>query len=157
MTDARIGIRVASFADAPRVANMVEQYWSLEDMSGFDLQTITRQLEHVIGSPGIGSVIVAADDERLFGYLITVYVFSLEHLGITAEIDELFVEPGNRSRGVGSALLAVAEQAARSAGCTNLSLQIADRNRRAREFYLRQGFAPRRGYALLEKNIGDSG
>jgi GNAT superfamily N-acetyltransferase len=39
------------------------------------------------------------------GYLIAVYVLSLEHGGVMAEIEGFFVSPGYRSAGSGKALL----------------------------------------------------
>jgi GNAT superfamily N-acetyltransferase len=38
-----------------------------------------------------------------------VYVFSLEHLGLMAEIDEFFVLSSQRGRGIGAELLKAAE------------------------------------------------
>ena len=153
MTDAAIEIRVAERADVENVAAMVERYWAFEQISGFDSWVIAQQLDRVIGDRRLGIVMLASDAENLIGYLLAVYVFSLEHHGLTAEIDEFYVEPACRSRGVGSSLLKAAERAAVDVGCTNLSLQLADGNHRAREIYLRHGFTPRRGYALLEKQL----
>lgn len=156
MTDLEIQIRNARAADVTHIAAMVERYWAFEGISGFGAAVLSQQLDRVISDGRFGSVIVASDGEQLIGYLITVYVFSLEHLGLTGEIDEFYVEPEYRSRSVGSSLLAEAERVATDAGCTNFSLQLAENNQRAREMYLRHGFLPRRDYVLLEKNLGGS-
>ena len=66
------------------------------------------------------------------GYLVAVYVFSLEHLGLTAEIDEFMVLDQHRGHGVGSALLGIAETTFSWAGCTKVSLQLSRRNDAAR-------------------------
>lgn len=50
---------------------------------------------------------VAAGDG--VGYLLCVHDFSLEHLGLTAEIDEFFVAPSRRGNGLGGKLLPAAE------------------------------------------------
>ena len=154
MTQAQIGTRLANGEDISGIAAMVEQYWAFEGIAGVDQAVVARQLGRVIGDHKLGSVIVASDAEQLVGYLITVYVFSLEHFGLTAEIDEFYVEPQYRSRGVGSSLLTAAETAASDAGCTNLSLQLSNDNHRARGIYLRHGFSPRAGYVLLDKDLG---
>lgn len=39
---------------------------------------------------------IAMDADKPIGYLLAVYVFSLEHLGLTAEIDEFYVVPEQR-------------------------------------------------------------
>ena len=71
------------------------------------------------------------------GYLLAVYVFSLEHLGLTAEIDEFFVLPSARGKGLGDALLQRAEAEFIRRGCTNVSLQLGRGNDGARVFYAR--------------------
>jgi GNAT superfamily N-acetyltransferase len=63
-----------------------------------------------------------------------VYVFSLEHLGLTAEIDEFFVLPSVRSHGLGDGLLHRAEAEFVRRGCTNVALQLGRGNDRARVF-----------------------
>jgi GNAT superfamily N-acetyltransferase len=156
MTDVQNKIRNANGGDISGIAAMVQRYWAFEGISGFDHTNVARQLERVASGRDLGSVIVASDGEKLIGYLIAVYVFSLEHLGLTAEIDEFYVEPEYRSRGIGSSLLNAAEHAAGDAGCTNLSLQLSDDNHRAREMYLRHVFSPRSGYSLLEKELETS-
>ncbi len=153
MIDADVEIRKAKSGDIVGIAAMVERYWRFEGLSGFDHPLVCGQLSRVISDETLGNITVAGVGATLIGYLITVYVFSLEHLGLTAEIDEFYVEPEHRSRGAGSSMLAAAECAASDAGCTNLSLQLGENNRRAREIYSRHGFSPRCGYVLLEKKL----
>ena len=88
------------------------------------------------------------------GYLLAVYVFSLEHLGLTAEIDEFFVLPSARSRGIGEELLRLAEAEFVRRGCTNVALQLGRGNGRARVFYRAHGYGERAGYDLLDKMLG---
>jgi GNAT superfamily N-acetyltransferase len=82
-----------------------------------------------------------------------VHVFSLEHGGLMAEIDEFFVLPAARAQGVGGQLLAAAEQALRQRGGVRLQLQLAVANTAARSFYERRGYGGRAGYQLLEKAL----
>ena len=58
-----------------------------------------------------------------------VYVFSLEHQGLTAEIDEFFVSPDlSRAAASVNACCDTAEDMFRSRGCTNVALQIGRDN-----------------------------
>jgi GNAT superfamily N-acetyltransferase len=98
-----------------------------------------------------GWIAMAAD--KPVGYLLAVYVFSLEHLGLTAEIDEFYVAREQRGSGVGAVLLQAAEAAFVAAGCTSVSLQIGRGNHEARAFYERRGYTPRDGYHLLDKAL----
>jgi GNAT superfamily N-acetyltransferase len=96
---------------------------------------------------------VAQSGERLTGYLIAVHVLSLEHPGVMAQIDELFVVGQERSRGIGGQLLAAAEKALRARGCVRLQLQLGVSNFPARAFYERRGYRRRAGYELLDKPL----
>ena len=59
-------------------------------------------------------------------------------------IDDVFVEPGVRSRGVGTALFSAAGERLRAMGCDNLRLWVAAGNEGAREFYRELGFQEHR-------------
>ncbi len=54
------------------------------------------------------------------------------------------VKDGERSRGVGAALLARAEEICRAAGCSAIEVTSAENRERAHEFYRRLGFEERR-------------
>jgi ribosomal protein S18 acetylase RimI-like enzyme len=60
-------------------------------------------------------------------------------------IHDIAVLPERRRRGVASAMLAKAEDAARARGCCKLTLEVLEGNRAAQAAYAAHGFA---GYAL---------
>lgn len=112
-----------------------------------------QQLIRLVADKTRGGVWLARVGGRPVGYAIVVFVFSLEHGGLTAEVDELFVCDGQRRRGVASDLLRAVESASLAAGCHNLSLQLARSNERARAFYQRHDFTDRAQFGLLEKTL----
>lgn len=59
-------------------------------------------------------------------------------------VHNLFVVPGARGQGVGSALLGAAESALVRAGADVVSLEAMAANERARRFYERHGYRPHR-------------
>lgn len=146
-------VRRALPHDVDRIVSLVKGYWSFERIDGFDHTRIKDLLTGLLAQPGQGSCWVAEVDGALCGYLLLVYVFSLEHGGSMAEIDEFFVRPENRSAGVGVALLDEAEAALRNEGFVRLQLQLGSDNNRARSFYERQGYGRRSGYDLWDKAL----
>jgi len=148
-------IRPATASDIPALAGLVEQYWLFEDISGFDAAPVGRELGRVCADPRLGSIWIAIARGEPVGYLIAVYVHSLEHLGLTAEIDEFFVLPSARSRGIGDELLKLAEAEFVRRGCTNVSLQLGRGNDRARVFYRAHGYEDRSGFELIDKMLPD--
>jgi GNAT superfamily N-acetyltransferase len=146
-------IRAGCPADVPHLVPLVGQYWHFEGMEGFDAVTVAPLLSRIASQPELGAIWVAETDGELVGYLIAVYIFSLEQKGLMAEIDEFFVSPGARTYGVGAALLAVAESDLAGAGCVAVQLQLGKDNWRARAFYRRHGYDERAGYELLGKRL----
>jgi ribosomal protein S18 acetylase RimI-like enzyme len=145
--------RLAAVPDIAGIASMVERYWQFESIAGFELRRIEALLGHLLADPERGACWVVEADGRLCGYLLAVFMFSLEHGGMMAEVDELFVSRDARSSGAGSQLLARAERDLGQRGLVRLQLELAAGNERARHFYRRHGFRPREGYELLAKAI----
>lgn len=146
-------MKLATPADIPELLPLVAGYWAFERLPGFDERRVAGQLQRLLGETALGNAWIARDGGRAAGYLIAVYVFSLEHLGLTAEIDELFVLPEHRGRGIGAKLLQAAESEFARRGCTHASLQLGRDNGAAREFYRSLGYRERDGFELLEKML----
>jgi ribosomal protein S18 acetylase RimI-like enzyme len=149
-------IRLATVGDVAGVAALVERYWEFESIGGFDRPRIETLLAELLAEPERGACWVADADGRLCGYLLTVFMFSLEHGGLMAEIDELFVSSEMRSGGIGALMVATAERDLAGRGLVRLQLQLGVDNERARLFYERLGFSRRAGYELLDKPLQDN-
>ena len=146
-------VRRTVAADIPALLPLIEQYWAFEDIAGFDPARVGRELGRLFADPQLGAGWIAEMNGKAAGYLLAVYVFSLEHLGVTAEIDEFFVLPSRRGHGAGSQLLQAAEAEFTRMNCTNVSLQLGRGNDAAREFYRRHGYSDRAGFELLDKML----
>lgn len=146
-------IRPATVQDVGSLLRLVSEYWDFEGVGGFEEARVREQLERLLADLHLGAAWLAIDGDTPAGYLLAVYVFSLEHLGLTAEIDEFFIRPGFRGGGTGARMLRTAEEAFRAAGCTNASLQVGRGNDAGRRFWLRQGYAPRANFELLDKML----
>ncbi len=149
-----MAIRAAASADIPQLLALIRRYWDFEAIVGFDALRIELVLQTLLAPTGsAGAVWVAEQAGVLAGYLIVVRVTSIEHQGVMGEIDEFFVLPEARARGLGAALLAAAEAWLRQQGCVRLQLQLHKANRSARAFYERRGYAPRADYELLDRAL----
>ena len=144
-------IRLATTGDAAAVAALVERYWEFEAIGGFDPLRVETLLAQLISQPQRGACWVAEDGRGVCGYLLAVFMFSLEHGGLMAEIDEVFVAEEFRSAGLGSLLVTRAERDLEERGMVRLQLQLGVHNGHARRFYEHHGFRRRAGYELLDK------
>ena len=149
-----MNVRPAASNDIPPLLSLVRRYWEFEGIEGFAALRVELVLQRLLAEPRLGAVWVAESDGRLVGYLIAVLVLSVEHQGLMGEIDEFFVVPEGRSRGVGQQLLAAAETALAARGCVRLQLQLGVENSAARAFYHHRGYTARAGYELLDKPLG---
>ena len=143
----------ATVEDIDSLLPMVEQYWKFENIEGFDPARMRTLLTRVLEDASLGRIWISRVYGEPAGYLLAVYVFSLEHQGITAEIDEFFLVPQHRGLGIGAHMLAAAETQFRIEGCTNVSLQLGRSNEDARRFYRENGFEGRDGFELVSKML----
>jgi GNAT superfamily N-acetyltransferase len=146
-------VRLAVSADTLQIARLVEHYWRFEQIEGFDTHEVQKLLDTIVSRPRLGAVWLATIGGEPAGYAIVTFMFSLEHRGMMAEIDEFFVLPEARARGVGASLLAASETHLRARNFVRLQLQIDRDNHLARSFYQRHGFEDRAAYQLLDKSL----
>jgi GNAT superfamily N-acetyltransferase len=149
----KVLVRLGVDTDVPSIASLVERYWQVEGIGGFDRTAVEATLRSLLSGPERGGCWVAEEDSELCGYLTAVYMLSLEHGGVMAEIDEIFVQPKLRSSGVGTLLIVAAERVMAAQGLVRLQLQLGIDNHRGRRFYERHGFHRRSGYELFDKPL----
>lgn len=150
---ARPAIRLARDSDIEAIASLVAQYWIFENIPGFDRSRTVTLLAEFLAHSERGRCWVAEIGGDLVGYLLVVLVFSLEHGGLMAEIDEFYVDPERRSLRIGAGLLNEASQALEHAGISQLQLQLGLQNVGGKRFYETHGFRPVSGYALWQKSL----
>jgi hypothetical protein len=85
------------------------------------------------------------------GYIIITFGWSLEFGGMDGFIDELYIRPGVRGRGVASETLQSLPRALGDAGLTALHLEVDTSNDSARRLYTRAGFVKRENYQLMTR------
>ena len=148
-----MNVRGASPADIPQLLALVRRYWEFERIAGFDALRVELTLQQLLADAQLGAAWVAEEHGQLRGYLVAVLLLSLEHGGLMAEVDELYVLPQARGHGLGAQLLAAAEAALAARGCVRLQLELGVANEAARAFYARNGYRARDGYRLLAKAL----
>jgi GNAT superfamily N-acetyltransferase len=104
-------------------------------------ESLRPLLERVVADEQRGFVHVARAEGGLVGVAYVAAILSMEHAGPAAWLEELYVTPAWRQRGVGSALLAAVMERARTAGMVAVDLEIDARHNRAVSLYERLGFS----------------
>ena len=104
------------------------------------VERLISVMENVVADPARGLLIVARDNARIVGVAYFATILSAEHCGPVAWLEELYVRPDDRHRGIGTALVnSVLERAHRN-GIATVELEIDARHNRAISLYQRLGF-----------------
>jgi GNAT superfamily N-acetyltransferase len=97
-------------------------------------------LEKVVADGTRGFILLARDDLRIVGVAYVATILSAEHCGLVAWLEELYVTPSLRSRGIGSALVTEVLERAREMEVVAIDLEIDAGHSRAEALYQRFGF-----------------
>lgn len=141
-------------ADLPEVERMVlalyEEDPCPEPMTPAKIRTTARELS---SHPDKGEIVVFEAGGSIVGYAIVAYRWSNECGGDIAHVDELYVKPAWRGKGIASAFL---EHAAgmRSGGVRGVQLEAHPENVRALALYRARGFEPVGNVWLFRKSGG---
>jgi ribosomal protein S18 acetylase RimI-like enzyme len=85
-------------------------------------------------------LLAATPDGRAIGAAYVPFLWSLEHAGTVAWLEELYVAPRDRGMGTGTALIRAACVEAVARGCRAMDLEVDPGHERAAGLYRREGF-----------------
>lgn len=134
-----VRVRTATSAD---VAVLVEMIHALADYERLGAECLVEQgslRDHLFGSSPVAEVLIAeiSDDPVGFALFFGTYSTFLARPGIWLE--DLFVRPEHRGRGVGRTLLTELAQLAAERGCGRVEWSVLSWNQQATGFYLGLG------------------
>jgi GNAT superfamily N-acetyltransferase len=131
-------IELAAAADAGLIVELLGAQLAEHDIDT-PRDAVARAVAGMIADPARGFILVARPN---LGVAYVSHIWALEHGGLSAWLEELYVVPAERERGVGTALLVAAIARARAAGCAALDLEVTRDHARAERLYARTGFMP---------------
>ena len=148
MTD----LRPATAADLETVLALHQAFFA-EDGYAFREEESRANLARLLDDPTLGRLWVMDDGGTIAGYILLAFGFSLEFRGRDAFVDELYVAPGHRGKGLGTRALTLAAEACRELGVRALHLEVERYKEGAQALYRRMGFVDHERY-LMTKWIG---
>lgn len=99
-----------------------------------------KALRGLLANPNFGKCWVVCEANQPVGYVVLTLGYSLEYQGRESFIDELYIEPGYRRRGLGRQAVEFAEEQARSMGVNVVHLEVDHGNDVALQLYRRAGY-----------------
>jgi GNAT superfamily N-acetyltransferase len=135
-------IRAAEATDVPVIARLIRGLASFEKMEDQVSMTEERLAANLFGEHRYAETLLAEDDGEPVGFALFFHNFST-FLGLPGVyLEDLFVIPEQRGRGIGRALLKELARLAVERGCGRLEWSVLDWNSDAISFYERLGARP---------------
>ncbi len=131
---------------------MMEALWVHEGIA-FDAAAVRKALAVLFSDPGLGRVWLALVEDSIAGYAMGTWGCSTEQGGRFLLLDELFVLPEFRGRGVGAATLAFVEKEAERDGAGAVRIEVGVENGPARELYRAAGYTDPRRLFLAKRLV----
>lgn len=135
-------IRRAGVAEAATAARLLREFNLEYDEPTPPLGELTEILRPLIAS-GEATVLLAGEGPD--GIAVLRLRPALSARGLEAYLQELYVRPPRRRRGLGRGLLEAAMEAAREAGAVGIDLNTGETDSEARALYESAGFTNREG------------
>jgi ribosomal protein S18 acetylase RimI-like enzyme len=150
MTSPIVELRLCTRDDHELLHALVTAYHA-EDRVPHDARALARVLGPLIDGTA-GAIWLIREEQSVLGYVALCFGYSIEFGGRDAFIDEIYVAPSHRGRGIGRTVLERLDAHAAALGVRALHLEVDHHNPAAR-LYERVGFRSRERYRLMSKPL----
>jgi GNAT superfamily N-acetyltransferase len=143
-----VSVRAASYEDLPLILSFIKKLAEYERLSHEVFATEEALRHWLFGGSPVAEVLKGEDREGPAGFALFFHSFStfLGRPGIYLE--DLYVRPEFRGRGIGRALLVDLAKLAKERGCGRLEWSVLDWNEPAIGFYKGIGASPVGGWTV---------
>lgn len=132
------GLRLARHDDVPRLVELMTEFYA---EAGFPLpDSASAAFTAIITDDRFGHVWVIQDGDEAVGYAVLTLGFSMEYGGLDAFMDDLFIRPSHRDKGLGGSVVEELKRACVARGVRALHLEVDRANDAAHRVYRRAGF-----------------
>jgi len=146
-------LRAALPADVPTIHALIGELADYERLRHEMVGKPDDLHRHLFAEPRLAHSLLALRDGEPVGFALYFYNYSTFLCRPGLYIEDLFVRPAHRGRGVGRELLRSLERQARELGCGRMEWAVLDWNRSAIDFYRRFGAHPHEGWTVFRKEL----
>ncbi|WP_374969585.1 GNAT family N-acetyltransferase [Terrabacter sp. BE26] len=138
MSDVRV--RLAEISDADTVGRLLRDFNEEFHVAGPTTPEFAGRFKALLGRGDV-AVVLADDSGRDAGFALLTLRPTPYYDGALAQLEELYVVPSLRDRGVGTLILRMAIETVRSRGAREMHINVDEIDEDARRFYERHGFS----------------
>ena len=145
-------LHLATPQDLPRLLPLVIAFhaeFGIEMTEEHRHEALVPLLE---GSP-YGAVWMMGPTLAPIGYIILTFGWSVEFGGMDGFVDEIYVRPAVRGRGIATEVLEQLPKTLAGSGLRALHLEVDRTDDKTVSLYRRQGFQPRPAYMLMSRKL----
>ncbi len=142
---------MASIEDVDLILNFMEAFYA-NDGYPFDVEKSRKNVLKFIDDPALGRLWLMESSGTAFGYLILTFGFSFEYGGRDAFLDEFYLEPEFRSKGIGTEAMRFMFDQAKELDVQAIHLEVERTNAGGQKLYINTGFESN-DRVLLTKRI----
>lgn len=133
--------RLATRSDVPALIELMREFYA-EASFPLDAEWAAHAFESVIDEPAFGAVWILESGGATAGHVVLSVRFAMEFGGLTAYIDDLFVRPAHRRKGVARAGLEALFAECQRRGCRAVHVEVGSDNHAAIALYRGYGLEP---------------
>lgn len=145
-------ITLAKPEDLDRVLKLVGDFHEEHGTPLEDEVRRTAVLPLLEGSPH-GAIYLVGPARAPIGYITVCFGWSVELGGMDGFVDEIYIRPGVRGRGIGSEVLMSLPKALAGAGLKALHLEVDREDDKTVRLYKKLHFSPRSRYMLMTRHL----
>ena len=147
-------IRAAKSADAPLLHEFIRELAYYEGLAHECHITVEAAFEYILGPRRVADAIIAEVDGQPAGFAVYYWTLSTFAARPGLYLEDLFVRPTFRKRGIGSALLHEVARIAHRAGCGRFEWIALKWNEKARALYRSSGAREMDKWLLFRMDAG---
>lgn len=145
-------LHLAGPDDLEKILTLVEAFHDEMGISSSD-DSRRAAIGPLLDGIPYGAVYLAGPTRAPIGYIVVTFSWSVQFGGMDGSIDELYVRPPVRGRGIATEVLIALPKTLAEAGVKALHLEVDRANESTHRLYARTRFQPRDGYMLMTKEL----
>lgn len=148
-------IRRATPADVPTIASLIRALAEYEKLTHEVVLDEAKLCDHLFGERPYAEVLMAEADGRSVGFALFFPNYSTFEGKPGIYLEDLYVMPEHRGRGLGKALLVALAKLAVQRGCARLEWSVLDWNEPSIRFYESLGAVAKKEW-IIYRTTGES-